>query len=155
MSDSTATVEPATTGPDNARTVGEIYAAFGRGDIGTILAALADDVRWEEWPDNSAQRAGLSHMRARRGREDAAGFFAEVATWTVRDFAVLDVIGSGSQVVGEVRVAFDLPGGGRFADEELHLWTFDEAGRVVRFRHYVDTAKHIAAARGEDTVVVP
>jgi hypothetical protein len=33
-------------------------------------------------------------------------------------------------------------------DEELHLWTFDEDGRVVRLRHYRDTAKHIAAADG-------
>jgi len=39
----------------------------------------------------------------------------------------------------------------RFADEEIHLWTFDESGRVVRLRHYLDTAKHIATSRGEDT----
>jgi ketosteroid isomerase-like protein len=62
------------------------------------------------------------------------------------------VIGSGRQVAAEVRASFALPDGGRFADEEVHLWTFDDAGRVVRFRHYLDTAKHIAAARGEDTV---
>lgn len=27
-----------------------------------------------------------------------------------------------------------------------HLWSFNDAGRVVRFRHYLDTAKHIWAA---------
>jgi hypothetical protein len=36
--------------------------------------------------------------------------------------------------------------GNRLRDEELHLWTFDDAGRVTALRHYVDTAKHIAAA---------
>jgi hypothetical protein len=71
----------------------------------------------------------------------------------VLDFTVLDVIGSGRQVVAEVRASFVLPGGGRFTDEEIHLWTFDDDGAVTRFRHYVDTAKHIAAARGEDTTV--
>lgn len=42
-----------------------------------------------------------------------------------------------------------VPGGGYYRDEELHLWTFDAAGKVVRMRHYVDTAKHIRAARGD------
>jgi hypothetical protein len=28
---------------------------------------------------------------------------------------------------------------------EDHLWTFNEAGTVSALRHYVDTAKHIAA----------
>jgi uncharacterized protein len=36
-------------------------------------------------------------------------------------------------------------------DEELHLWTLDEQQKIVRFRHYVDTAKHIAAFAGDDT----
>ena len=30
--------------------------------------------------------------------------------------------------------------------EELHLWTWNEDGRVMGMRHYTDTAKHIAAA---------
>jgi len=32
-------------------------------------------------------------------------------------------------------------------DLEVHLWTFDDAGRVVRFRHVVDTHAHHLAAR--------
>jgi len=41
----------------------------------------------------------------------------------------------------------DLPafGGGHYRDEEMHLWTFDDNGKVTRLRHYVDTAKHVAA----------
>jgi ketosteroid isomerase-like protein len=38
--------------------------------------------------------------------------------------------------------------GGHYRDEEMHLWTFNDAGQVVRLRHYTDTAKHITAARG-------
>jgi ketosteroid isomerase-like protein len=134
-----------------AATVAEIYAAFGRGDVPAILDRLADDVAWEEWPANEAQRAGVRHLLPRRGVTAAAEFFAVIGGWTVRDFAVLDIIGDGRQVVAEIRAAFDLSDGGRFADEELHLWTFDAVGRVARFRHYCDTAKHIRADRGEDT----
>ena len=141
----------ATTTTGNAATVTELYDAFGRGDVPALLARLADDVAWEEWGDNWAQRAGLPTMTRRTGPAEVAGFFAIVGTWTLHEFTVLDVIGDGHQVVAEVRAEFALPGGGRFRDEELHLWTFDESGRVVRFRHYLDTAKHIAAGRGEDT----
>jgi uncharacterized protein len=135
-----------------AATVGTIYEAFGRGDVPAVLEHLADDVAWDDWPDNFAQRAGAPHLVPRHGREDVAGFFGVIAAWTVLGFEVRDVIGDGRQVVAEIRASFALPDGGRFADEELHLWTFDEAGRVCRFRHYVDTAKHIAASRGEDTL---
>src|SRR4051812_6450503 len=112
---------------DNAATVAEVYAAFGRGDAPAILDRLADDVAWEDWSDNFAQRAGVPEMAARRGRAEVGNFFALVGTWTVLDFAVLDVIGTGRQVAAEVRVSFAVPGGGRFTDEEIHLWTFDDA----------------------------
>jgi ketosteroid isomerase-like protein len=147
------TTSPApTTTVDNAATVAAIYDAFGHGDVGAILERLADGVAWDEWPDNFAQRAGVPHLVRRRGRNDVAGFFGVIGAWTVLDFAVLDVIGTGRQVAAEVRASFALPGGARFADEELHLWTFGEDGRVVRFRHYCDTAKHIAVSEGRDTM---
>jgi hypothetical protein len=90
--------------------------------------------------------------RVRPGPTAVAEFFAVVGSWTPVDFVVLDLIGTGRQAVAEIRAEFALPGGGRLADEELHLWTFDDAGLVTRFRHDGDTAKHIAASRGEDTV---
>jgi ketosteroid isomerase-like protein len=143
-----------TTTVDNAATVEAIYEAFGHGDIVGILQRLADDVAWEQWFDNYAQRAGVPHLVARHGRNDVAGFFGVIGAWTVLDFAVLDIIGTGMQVAAEVRASFALPDGTRFADEELHLWTFGQDGRVVRFRHYCDTAKHIAVSEGRDTVAV-
>jgi ketosteroid isomerase-like protein len=146
------TSSPATTTTvDNATTVSAIYEAFARGDVPAILDRLADDVAWEQWADNFAQRAGVPDLAPRRGRDDVAGFFDVIGGWRVLDFAVLDVIGSGRQVVAEVRASFALPGEGRFSDEELHLWTFGEDGRVTRLRHYCDTAKHIAASQGHDT----
>src|SRR3954463_4435618 len=137
---------------DHVQTVQAIYEAFGRGDVPAILERLAPDVAWEAWPDNFAQRGGGPYPPPRPGRGEAAGFFAELAGMTVLDFAVLDIIGSGRQLVAEVRASFALPNQGRFADEELHLWTFDASGRVSRFRHYCDTAKHLAASGGADTL---
>lgn len=140
-----------TTSSTTTTTVAEIYAAFGRGDVPAILDALAENVAWEQWPDNYAQRAGVAHLLPRRGPGQVAEFFTVLAEWQVEDFQVLDIIGDGRQVVAQIQACFSMPGGGRFADNELHLWTFDENGKISHFRHYCDTAKHIAASRGEDT----
>jgi uncharacterized protein len=139
------------TAVDHAKTVEEIYAAFGRGDIPAVLDQMAEDVRWEEWSDSFAQRAGVPELLPRSGRDGVAGFFQAIAEWEISEFSVLDIMAGGNQVAAEIVIAASNAHGGRFRDEELHLWTFDARGKVCRMRHYVDTAKHIAAARGEDT----
>jgi ketosteroid isomerase-like protein len=132
----------------NLDTLQSIYQAFGRGDVPTILSALSPDVQWEAWEDHSAQRAGHPLFATRNGPEAAAEFFALLGTnLTIHDFQVLDIFGSGAQAAAEITIDYTyLPTGRRMRDEELHLWTFGDDGRVRRFRHYVDTAKHMRAA---------
>lgn len=132
--------------PRNLDTVNAIYQAFGRGDVPVILALLSDQVSWEEWADNSAQRAGVPTLLPRRGPEGVMAFFRAVAEVQIHEFKVLDVIGGEGQVAAEVLIDFSVPATGvRVRDEELHLWTFGADGKIVRLRHYVDTAKHIRA----------
>jgi uncharacterized protein len=135
----------------NLQTVSEIYAAFGRGDIEAILATIAPDCQWESWQSNRAQREGLATMQRRTGPEGVAEFFGVVGGLEIAAFEVLDMLASERGVAVEVTIEYPPPAGGRLRDEEIHLWTLDEAQRVVRLRHYVDTAKHIAAFAGEDT----
>ena len=136
----------------NLAAVQAIYEAFGRGDMPAILERLTDDVRWEEWADNFAQRQEVPELEPRRGRAGATDFFALVGgSFEIHEFAVLGLMSGGDQVAAEVVIDATTPSGGRFRDEEVHLWTFDGDGKVVRLRHYTDTAKHIAAAQGEDT----
>lgn len=131
----------------NHKTVEAIYQAFGRGDIPAILATLAADVRWDAFADHSAQRAGVPHLAARNGPDEVMKFFQILGGFQIHAFQVLDIVGDGRQVAAEVTIDATIPASGRrLVDEELHLWTFDDAGKVARFRHYVDTAKHIWAA---------
>lgn len=80
-------------------------------------------------------------------------FFRTLQTYTFHEFRVLDVMHSPEHVVVQVVLDVELPNGGRLRDEELHLWTLDADGRITALRHYIDTAKHLAAARGVDTTM--
>ncbi len=147
--DTTSTATPAITG---TAAVAAIYEAFGRGDVPTILSLLADDVAWDgDWADNWGQRAGLDLLTPRHGHAGVTEFFRVVGGYTLHEFRVLDLLASDRQVVAEVVIDLETPDGGRYRDEELHLWRFGPDGRVSALRHYVDTAKHVAAGRGEDT----
>jgi ketosteroid isomerase-like protein len=130
----------------NLATVQGIYEAFGKGDVAGLLEPLAGDVVFEEWPDNSAQKAGVPWFAERHGHDGAGEFFALAGSWEIHDFQVLSMMAGGDKVVVEVLMDATPAGGSHFRDEELHLWTFGEDGKVTRLRHYTDTAKHIAAA---------
>ena len=133
---------------DHLATVQAIYEAFGRGDIPGLVQHLADDVQWEAWADNSAQKAGVPWMLPRSGKEGAVEFFRVIGELLrITDFRVLSIMAGGHQVAAEFVIEADVPStGGHYRDEEMHLWTFNDAGKVVRLRHYLDTAKHIAVA---------
>ena len=146
-----ATTDRADRSTANLAAIRDVYDAFGRGDIPAILARIAPGCRWESWTDNRAQRQGLPTMLPRTGPDGAAGFFAAAGELDIRDFQILDMLASGHQVAAEVVIDVVTPAGGRYRDEEMHLWTLDDRQQITRLRHYVDTAKHIAAFAGEDT----
>jgi hypothetical protein len=136
----------------NVETVSKIYEAFGTGNIPAILETLSDEVRWEDWRDNYAQKAGVPWMAKQHGKEGALEFFKIIgSSFAVKGFQVISIMegttGGTNQVAVEFTIEADVPStGGYFFEEEIHLWTFDDSGKVIRFRHYLDTAKHIKAA---------
>lgn len=125
----------------NLETVQKIYAAFGRGDIPSILENLAEDVEWEKWDGNYGQDAGVPWLRHIKGRSNVGEFFAAAASLEIHRFEVMDLLEGGN------KVAAIAVGSRYFDEEEMHLWTFNDKGEVTAFRHYADTAKHIEAAK--------
>lgn len=104
-------------------------------------------MQWEQWADNSLQKAGVPWKQARTGKDGALEFFKIAGELDIKDFRVLSVMGNENQVAVEFVIEADVPAtGGHYRDEEIHLWTFNEQGKVSRLRHYTDTAKHIAVA---------
>lgn len=132
---------------DNLATVSRIYEAFGKGDIPTILSYMAEDVQWEAWADNSAQHAGVPWLQAQVGHEGVLEFFQIIGQWKIHEFKVLSLMAGDNKVAVEFVIDADVPmTGAHLRDEEMHLWSFNEAGQVSRLRHYTDTSKHIDAA---------
>jgi uncharacterized protein len=84
-------------------------------------------------------------MKSRHGRAGVAEFFDYVATMQIQEFQVLDMLASDRQVVVEVQISIAMPDGGSVTDEELHLYSLNDEGRINLMRHYVTTAKQIKA----------
>jgi uncharacterized protein len=151
-SEETAMTTVESVGTANRAAVMSLYEAFGRGDLAAITENLADDVSWDaDWADNFAQRTAIDHFLPRRGLAQVTEFFQLLASFTVHRFEVHDVLVSADRVACVIVIDATTPNGGRYRDEEMHLWTFNAEGRISALRHYIDTAKHLAAAGGEDT----
>jgi len=124
----------------NLATVQAIYEDFNKGNIPGILDRLADNVEWEKWKDNYAQKADIPYLRFQTGRQGVTNFFAAVADLGITNIEILSMMEGSNQVAVEVYLE-----SAKFNDEEIHLFTFDDEGKITRFRHYLDTAKQIAA----------
>lgn len=133
----------------NVVSVQKIYEAFGRGDVPSILGRLAEDVNWEQWPSGlSAAEAGVAYLQPLQGRSEVPKFFQALQGLDFHNFQPYAFLEGDGRVAACVRLEVTVKATGqRFKDDEIHLWTFDNAGLVAGFRHYVDTAKHIAANR--------
>lgn len=131
----------------HADTVQQIYAAFGRGDIPSILDRLAEDVDWEyDLAPND-----IPYLQRRRGRAEVGAFFQALDALEFERFEVHTIVEQGALVVGLANIELRVKATGRriHEEDETHLWWFDAQGRVARFAHKVDTLAHWKAHHGE------
>lgn len=126
---------------NNLDTVKAIYQAFATGDVAFILGCLAESVEWDKWRDKFAQKAGVPYIQERNDIGGVAEFFGEVAKLGVKGARVTSLMEGGNKIAAEFEIEAE-----RFGfEEEVHVWTFNDEGKVIGFRHYFDTAKHIEA----------
>ena len=129
-------------------TVQHLYAAFGRGDISTILAGLAEDVEW----DHDAFPNPVPWLQPLRGRDQVPRFFQALAdNVEMNVFAPKMFFADGLTVVDLVDVEFTVRATGkRVIDSDVvHLWRFNERGLVQRFRQRADTWQSAMALRAD------
>jgi ketosteroid isomerase-like protein len=126
--------------------VREIYQAFGRGDIPAILAKLDENVEWEYgFAPNE-----VPWLAPRRGRTGVGKFFESLAAVEFHNFITKAILEGENVVLALVDLSFTVKKTGKkFSEEdETHVWRFNDANKIVRFRHCTDTHQHVQAFRG-------
>jgi uncharacterized protein len=124
--------------------VEDVYAAFARGDVPGVLAAMADDIEWHE-------AEGMPYGGIHRGGAAVARNVFGPITTDIRDFAVtpIELIPSGDTVAVVARYTGTGNSTGKELDlEVVHVWDVRD-GKVVRFRQFPDTVKFLEVVPSE------
>jgi ketosteroid isomerase-like protein len=118
-------------------TVQEIYAAFGRGDVETILRKLTDDV---DWSAESAQAIAPWHGRC-AGKSEVPRFFEGIAkSLEVTEFTPLSFAANDTDVFVTITFGWTARETGNSATMTLHHWWRFRGDKVYFYRGSEDTA---------------
>jgi hypothetical protein len=130
---------------DNLATVAGMYQAFGAGDIPGVLSHLDPQIEWSNRGPSDIDYFGVKH-----GHDGALAIFGFLGDHVdITAFEPHTMIADKDHVVALVHVAATVKSSGLVYDEEtVHVFDFDEDGRVIRFRDYQDTEAVAAALRG-------
>jgi len=127
----------------NTSVVKDAYAAFGRGDITTLLGYMADDVQWQPVIGTAKQ---VPFSGERKGKVSVAEFFRQVAeSEDFEQFEPREFVAQGDKVVaiGHYR-ALTKSTGKRFESDFVMVFTLRD-GKVARFQEFSDSASINAA----------
>ena len=130
----------------NLQTTQEIYEAFGRGDVASILSKLSETVDWEY----GASSSEVPWLQRGQGANGAAAFFSSLAAIQIQKFMPKTFLDGENVVVVLVDIEFTVTATGKrvVEEDEVHIWRFDGEGKVARFRHRIDTQQHALECRG-------
>ena len=127
----------------NTKVVQDAYAAFGRGDITTLLGYMTDDVKWRP-VIGTAKHVPFSGERS--GKAHVAEFFKIVAeTEDFEQFEPREFVAQGDTVVAIGRYrAVTKATGKRFESDFVMVFTLTN-GKIDTFREFTDSAAINAA----------
>ncbi|HTS98655.1 MAG TPA: nuclear transport factor 2 family protein [Streptosporangiaceae bacterium] len=126
------------------KTVTRMYEAFGRGDVATILDALADDV---DWAAETTSAAGPWYG-ARHGKDAVTEFFTAFGSaMEIEEFTPLSYAANDDDVLSVVRCRARSRATGKPVTMDLHHWFRFRDGKIYYYRGTEDTAQVAAALR--------
>ena len=127
----------------NTKVVQDAYAAFGRGDVQSILNSLTDDIQWR-----AVIGAGkhVPYSGERRGKAAVGEFFKQVAE--SEDFEVFEpreFTAQGDTVVAVGHYRAKVKKTGRSFESDFAMVFTLKNGKVSAFREFTDSAAINAA----------
>jgi uncharacterized protein len=127
----------------NGELIRNLYAAFGLGDVPTVLGTFDPQIRWME-AEGFLYAAGNPYVGPQAVAE---GVFMRIVD-DVDGFAVVpqNFVDGGDTVVVEGRYRGTMKATGKPIDAQFaHVWQL-RGGKIVRFQQYTDTKQWSAAA---------
>lgn len=126
-------------------TIQSIYDDFSKGNTTAILDRLSEKVKWEE----DAIDHGVPWLKPGRGKLHALEFFKLVGReFEMARFHLRAIVEAGPQVIAMIDLQAMIRSTKKaLKDLEIHVWSFDEEGKIRAFRHVVDTHQHVLAAK--------
>ena len=123
---------------DNVRLLKNLYDAFGRGDIPTVLGAMSPDINWHQAESNPYRPSGEAWV----GPDAVLSLFMKLGSeWDGFTVHPKSFHGAGDSVIVEGRYSGVFKATGKGADTQMcHIWDVKD-GKITRFQQYVDTAK--------------
>lgn len=122
-----------------------LYAAFGRGDIATIIAALAPDIAWRL----NGSRSDHPLLGTWSGAQDVQAFFEQLAGMQdFSEFSPREFFSAGDRVFVLGHYAATMRKNGRKAASDwVHIFTVRN-GKIAAFLEFNDTAEFARAWNG-------
>jgi ketosteroid isomerase-like protein len=126
------------------KTIEQVYDAFGRGDVATILDNVTDDVDWA----SEAKSSGAPWYGVRHGKDGVADFFTAFgSTMEVEEFTPVSFAANDTDVHTVVRFRAKSRRTGKTAAMDLHHFFAFRDGKISYYRGTEDTAQTEAVLR--------
>ncbi len=123
----------------NMQVVQDLYEAFGRGDVPTVLGAMDADVQWREAEGNPYQMSGEAFVGPDAILQNL--FMKLGSEWDAFTVHPKDFHDAGDTVVVEGRYTGTYKATGKAADAQYcHVFKIRN-GKLASFQQFVDTAQ--------------
>jgi len=133
---------------ENVQVVKQMFEAFGKGDIMIVLNMLAEDIDWQS-PVRRTEPEEISWAKPRHSREEVAEFFKELAEKVQPEpMEVLEYTAQGDRVIVEGKNRGTVKSTGRTYEHDWVMVFTLRNSKIVRYRHYYDTADVLVAFQG-------
>jgi len=132
---------------EDLQVVQRLFAAFGRADLPAALGTLAENVDFQS-PVTRNAPAQITWAKPRHSRQEVAAFFKELAEkMQIQRMEALEYTAQPGRVVVEGRNHGIVTATGRAYEHDWVMVFTLQDGKIIRHRHYYDTADIVAAFR--------
>ena len=123
----------------NVQIAKDIYAAFGRGDIPTVLAAFDPEIQWRQAEGHPYRPDGTPFIGPQAVLDNV--FMRIGAEWDAFKITIRTLHDAGDHVVMEGRYTGTYKPTNKGLDSQVsHVLGFRD-GKLVSFQQYLDTAQ--------------